>query len=424
MGPHKLARVHWEVGQTLLPEHFAAEGDALEAGIRLSAELSGLPSKGVATLAWDEVLLKAGSLSISTLVAVLPDGTVVDVPGNAAISGLSLADSGKSKVAVHLHVFNEDQDAVASGVQLYAADAPQVKREIRQLAVSMKPSLDDTRSSLKLAELVKGPGGVWALSPDFVPELLLVGPNPFLDPFLGDLDSLLAQARQQLRTEILDGVGSPNRLANARRTLFEVNRLQSVRLDMKEGVYPHPYVLFDALRRLYTEMACYLELNPDAMFPREIPAYHHDDLAGGLNAWKTLLQNGFRPEVAAETYRIFDRAPDLPNLVLAPLPPEVPHAGDLYLLVQRVESGKAVPLDGMKLASGKRLHLVRKRALSGIPYHHVKYPSFPHRFSADMDFYQLTKDEEWSYAVLENSLSLNVTPQLENAKVYLYWRKA
>ncbi len=63
MQRHKLARVRWQVGQTLLPEHFRAQDEALSSESRLHAELSGLPRIGIASLAWSEVLLAEGSLS-------------------------------------------------------------------------------------------------------------------------------------------------------------------------------------------------------------------------------------------------------------------------------------------------------------------------------------------------------------------------
>ena len=420
---HKLARVHWSLGQTLLPEHFAAEGDALEQGIRLSGELAGLPATGVATLAWNEALLARGSLSISSLTAVIPAGEgdlLVDVPGNAKLSAFSLEATGKSELAVHLHVLETADDA--EGVPLYETDSKLVKRDLRVLQLSNEPVLDGAVATLKLAELSKGLDGVWKLSPTFAPELLLVGPNPFLDGILLELDGMLDQARGQLRTQILDSLLRSDRLTNARRTLFEVVRVQALREDMKHGVYPHPYQFFDALRRLYCESACYLELMPDEMFPAEMPVYRHDEIALGLDKWRALLAKGFRPQATRTVHQPFENRDGL--FSIAPLPLDVPHASESYLLVQRVDPGERVPLDGVKLASEGRLPLVRRLALTGIPFRYLPYPAFPHAFGPEIDWYQLQPGEEWDHAVREDSLAFYVTPALQDAQVSLYWRKA
>ncbi len=107
MQRHKLARVRWQVGQTLLPEHFRAQDEALSAEARLHAELSGLPQVGIASLAWSEALLAEGSLSISSLTAVMPGGFLVNVPGNAALPSFSLEATGRAEVTVFLHLLEE-----------------------------------------------------------------------------------------------------------------------------------------------------------------------------------------------------------------------------------------------------------------------------------------------------------------------------
>ena len=70
MQRYKLARVRWQVGQTLLPEHFRAQDESLSAEARLHGELSGLPQVGIASLVWSEAMLAEGSLSLPSLTAI------------------------------------------------------------------------------------------------------------------------------------------------------------------------------------------------------------------------------------------------------------------------------------------------------------------------------------------------------------------
>lgn len=416
MQPHKLARVRWQVGQTLLPEHFRTQDNALSEEARLYAELSGLPLLGVASLDLNEVLLAEGTFSISSLTAVFPGGILVEVPGNASVSPLSLKDTGRSEVTLYLHLLEETHGS--AGIPLYAEDPPTVRRTLHTLQLSTEHAVDGAVSTMELASLSKDTEGQWHLSAENVPPLLLVGPNPFLAPVLADLDSLLEQARGQLRTNLQDSYLRSDRLTNARRALCEVRRLQALRADMRHHVYPHPYDFLDALRRLYFEVCCYLEAEPD----ENLPTYQHDDLGPALRRWMELLNRGFRPEATRLTHRSFVSRDG--RFLLTPLPKEDPPPNDFYLLVQRKDPSKQLPLEGMKLASPLRLPVVRRLALKGISYRHVPHPSFPHAFGPEIDWYQLTATgEEWQYALREDGLAFFATPALEGTQVSLFWRR-
>src|SRR5262245_11824831 len=109
---YKLARVRWEVGQPLLPEHFLAQEGAFEAELRLRATLSGLPSYGVASLEWSAGRLNEGFVAIRSMTAVTKGGLVIQFPGNTKmVNEFSLDDTGKTDVTVYAHVLKELTDA-------------------------------------------------------------------------------------------------------------------------------------------------------------------------------------------------------------------------------------------------------------------------------------------------------------------------
>lgn len=416
MPPFKLARVRWHVGQTLLPEHFEAQEEALEAQMRLHASLSGMPGHGVASLTWNEPLLAGGSLSISTMTAVTPAGLVVDVPGNAVLPPFSLEGTGRSEVTVYLHVLADT--ANAEGVRLYAEDPPVLERVLRKLRLSTEAVLDGARDSLPLAIFRRDTEGTWRLAEDLVPPLRVVGPHPFLGGLLARLDSLLELARMQLLARLSDSYLRSDRLTNARRALCEVRRLQSLRDDMQRHVYPHPHALFDALRGLYFETCCYLELLPDGT----LPAYQHDAPGKGLEQWLELLTRALQPEATRTTHQSFASRDG--QFIFSPLPAEAREGSEVYLLVQRRQAGEPVSMDGVKVASPSRLPTVRRMALKGVPFHHVPHPAFPHALGPEIDWYQLVRGDEWGYALREDGLAFYVTPALQGAQVSLYWRKA
>ncbi|RKH70648.1 type VI secretion system baseplate subunit TssK [Corallococcus aberystwythensis] len=417
MNPDTLARVLWQEGQTLLPEHFRAQEESLSTEARRYAGFAGLPVVGVSALRFNDVLLAKGSVALEELTAVLPGGHLVEVPGNAEVTPLSLEETGRTRVTVYLHLLGElepREDVAPAG-----GEAPSVVRAGRRLCLSLEPVVDDTVSSLSLAVFTRNAEGPWRLSATHLPPLLSVGPHPFLEPLFEQLDSLLQQARGQLRTSLREGLVRGDRLASARRALCEVRSLQVLREDMRQGLQPPPYPLVQALRRLYFETCCYLESEPDD----ELPAYEHEAPGPGLARWMELLTRGFRPQASPLSYRAFDFQDG--HFRLTPLPKETPPPDDFYLLVRRQERDRPRSMEGVKLASPLRLPAVRRQALKGVPYRHVAYPSFPHAFDADIDWYQLTpQSEEWQSATREDGLTFFATPALEGAQVLLYWRRA
>ncbi|RKH12216.1 hypothetical protein D7Y13_23470 [Corallococcus praedator] len=416
MNPDTLVRVLWQEGQTLLPEHFRAQEESLSTEARRYAGFAGLPVVGVSSLRFNDVLLAKGTVSLEELSAVLPGGHLVEVPGNAEVMPLSLEEAGRTRLTVYLHllgVLEPREEAVSAG-----EEAPVVVRAGRRLCLSLEPVVDDTVSSLSLAVFTRNADGPWRLSATHLPPLLSVGPHPFLAPLFEQLDGLLQQAQGQLRTSLREGLVRGDRLASARRALCEVRSLQVLRQDMRHGLQPPPYPLVQALRRLYFETCCYLEAEPDD----ELPAYEHDAPGPGLARWMELLTRGFRPQASPMSYRAFECQDG--HFRLAPLPKETPPPNDFYLLVRRQERDRPRSMEGVKLASPLRLPAVRRQALKGVPYDRVDYPSFPHAFDADIDWYRLThQSEEWQSATREDGLTFFATPALEGAQVLLYWRR-
>jgi len=421
MQRHKLARVRWQVGQTILPEHFRAQDEALSAEARLHAELSGLPQVGIASLTWSEAGLAGGSLSISSLTAAMPGGFLVSVPGNAALPPFSLEATGRAEVNVFLHLLDDTRGT--EGESLYADEPPNVHRVLHRLQLSSEQSLDRAISSLELVAFTKNIEGAWGPASRRVsrrvPPLLLVGPNPFLNELLAALDALLEKAHGQLRTLLVDSYERAERVASARRTLLEVRRLQALRDDMRNGICPHPYTFFDALRRLYFEVCCYLELNPTS----ELPSYLHEDLGRGLWGWMELLERAFQPQDSRLTYKPFECRDG--QFVLTPLPElEAGPQSELYLLVRSEDPSQPPSMEGVKVASPARLSAVRRLALRGIPFKQVRQLAFPHAFGPEISWYKLTLDEEWQYAVRDNGMAFFVTPSLQGHQVFLFWRRA
>ena len=269
---YRLAPLRWYLGQTLLPEHFTTQQAAIADEIRLRGALSGLPHYGVARIAWNEQELRKGKLGVSELTVVLADGRIFDVPGNAAIESLSLAQTGSSRATVYLHLLKDTQSS--AGNEIYSRDPPVVQRLLYRLQLSVAQVLPNSELLMQLAEF-KSESGHWSLSGDYLPPLLQVGENPFFSSMIEGLTRALLGFRPQLEQELTESLYRTDRIAAVRRCANEVSRTLSHLEDLKYGVNRHPFHLFDALRTLYFEVCGFHESIP----AETIVPYRHEQLS-------------------------------------------------------------------------------------------------------------------------------------------------
>jgi type VI secretion system protein ImpJ len=424
---YKLARVRWEVGQPLLPEHFLAQEGAFEAEMRLRATLTGLPSYGVASLRWNVGLLNEGIIAIQSLTAVTKDGLMLHVPGNAKmVNQFELDKAGKSEVTVYLHVLKEETDAKDIG--LYREEK-KIKRVIRQLRLSSDATVDDeVDESIKLARLRKE-DKQWHLVKGWAPPMLLVGSHPLLRWLLDDLEEFLPGVQEQLGAHVVhDTLLHPSKRSHAYRVLSEVYHLQAMLDDLKSrAIYPHPFRLYEAMRRLYIEACAYVGEVPKGYLGKEpkgrLKPYDHGNPGEALAELFGLLERSLKPDFTQTTHERFKYEDG--RFVLSPVPKDAETASELYLLIRRGQDGMSRSVDGLKLASPSRLSTVRRLALRGIPFEHVAQVEFAHALDQDIDWYRLKLKghEEWLNVLREKSLAFYDTPEIgKDAWVSLFWR--
>lgn len=414
MSTLKTAPVRWFLGQTVLPEHLVALQELTTTVSELRARVQGLPHYGIAQLVLSEPLLRDGVLSISELTAVLPDGTVVSVPGNCTPAPVSLVATSATRVSVYLHMLSDTISA--QGNRVYGSDPRTVERLLWQSTLSISDQVERSVAALRIGDFEKAVAGSWSLVASYIPPLLQVGNTPHLLPALQLLESQINMLEPQLAVQLQDTFLRPDRLAAIRRCLAALARVQSLLSDLQHRVPLHPYVLHTALRELYLETCCFHEVLPDQ---NPLP-YRHDDLGRCFGLILRLLQQALRPVYVRSTHLRFQRNNGI--FTCAPLPQELKDAQEVYLLVQRPTLHDRIVMDDVKLSCTSRLALVHRLVLRGVSFKHVERPPFQHTFGPEVDFYHLQSGEEWEHVVRESSLSLYVHPVLERANLFLFWR--
>jgi type VI secretion system protein ImpJ len=426
---HKLALHRWEMGQVLHPAQFRAQEEALLEHVGLRAQLSGLPSYGVALLRWSDDQLASGDLAISALTVVLPSGLPIDYPGNAVLTTRNLALPAKATgpVSVYLHLRSERRPDDARDLSHYEADEPEIKRTIYQIEISAEAGIENEQKRMKLAEL-RFHQGTWALGP-YVPPLLRLGSGttPFLRDTLGEIAAAIDDFESELIRRAADSIAGAEQLSEVRRVLTSVYRVRAVLADHGYGaatqsVALHPYHLFTALRDFHLESAV-LQGKALEAWPLR---YQHDDLRGCFEQLAGGLARGLSVPTVVSPRLPFVR--DEHWFVTRPFPAELRNAGEVFLLLERASQAAGPdalppPFDDIKLASPLRAEEVYTKALEGVPCRPIPSLGFAQTFGHRATVVQLdTQSWEWRQALVEGALCFAVLPGLEGFSAALFWQ--
>jgi len=403
------------MGQALLPEHFQAQESSLREDLALRLRLQPMPFRGVGSLKWNVFQLAHGVLRLEQLTLLLPEGTLVDLPGNTvAPEDFNLNKVNALRARVHLHLLQgaEHEDLV-SDPTITTSKGDTVEREVQRIALSTE-AYREKAWSFPLAEFEKSPDGPWSLVTDFLPELIRVSDSPFFEPLLARISSLTDRLRNALLEEIqVNYLANKSQLA-ARECLKGYHRFRSLLDNVGRDYHPHPFELFRHLHELYIEVCMMREVNPE-----EVAVYKHGRIG---ECFKTLLE-ALETQViharTAITYHAFSRKE---GLQVCELPKVARKARNVYLLLQK--PGVATPLDltSLKLASESRLPTVQRDALTGVTFERIPAPPFHHPFTAEVEFFELRPGEEWDHVLREGRLAFYQHEALKQLRAFVYWR--
>jgi len=424
-----LSRVHWRLGQALLPEHFERQEQGFARELELRFAQLAPPAWGVAQIAWNEASLARGLVHVTQLVAITPRGRVIDVPGNARAAPFDLAAAKADQVAVYAHLLAEpsyerDDDR--------ARDLEAVELVVHRVELSSAAGHPGAVDSFELARLDKAADGVWRVHPGYVPPLIALAAWPSFfeavldrvrrvlasweDILLGDLESYVLsiakglRARDCLRRSRLDG--------------WFLNQIDAAAPARGNGpshadsvLAAHPFELFRRLLELALDVHAYQTAAAD------VPAlasqvYDHRDLVASFEPILVDLE--------ARTRRPHGRAPYAPfvrngRAFACPLPGVV-ESTKLYWLVRRSPGVEHDPRT-VKLAGPARLEIVHRHALRGVALRPLTSVPFRHDFDPDVEFYELVAEgDEWDLARREGKLAYVAEGPIVACETYLFWR--
>ncbi len=409
-----LARVRWEMGQTLLPAHFSVQEEAMLADSAMRFKMRGLPAYGISGLVWNHTLLPEGVFSIQSLSMIMPSGLLINVPGNAKTSPFNLNVPGSVVVSVYCHVIKNDFNESALNETWDSEDSEDVLRKYYNLVISADQTTGGALETLKIAEFKKEPDGQWILNKSYIPPLVQVGLSPFLIDRLEELNQTLELFHYNLAMDA-SGYLSGENLLSVKQCMKSSLKIQRFIANLKDQIHCHPYFVYEALNEFYTEVCYYRKVMPENV---TLP-YQHDRLGKCFNRIIDPLMQ--------QMQQMDEKSPYLPfqfkdGIFSIDLPREIRQASDVYFLVQKGHVTDKIDLGNLKLGSFSRIALIHKMALPGVPLKKTEKPPFQHSFGSEVDFFRIIEGEEWDHALRTLSLSFYNQEMFSGVEFFLYWR--
>lgn len=411
---HRSAKVHWRIGQPLLPEHFHSQEESLRLERQRILESISLPIFGVAELVWDELQLANGIVMIESMLVFLRNGEIVDVPGNTlSPRNFNLTEVEAARVTLYLLL--ESGPAIIGSSRAGDEDEEGIERAVQRVVLSKESHRDGTVASFELGVFVKDTDETWSLAKDWLPPLVRLKRSPYFGSTLARIRMQIDVFEQLLRDDIHEDFLSSETLLAASQALKGVYRFSAMLSDIDRGsVDAHPYTLYCGLRQLYIELCIYREVQPDARM-----VYEHGALFSSFDRMLCAVEEQLERERHERPYAPFVMQG---GLRYCELTSSAKRARDVFWIVERPSASTTVDISGIKLASRSRIPIVHTHALRGIPFTVLPNPPFRHGFSSQVEFYTLEPGREWDYAVQEGGLAFVDSQALDGLRTFLYWR--
>jgi len=440
-----LQPVLWAKGTMLSPQHMQMQDRFLEDSLQFRLETLSYCAWGFRRLQVDRDTLSAGQFSLAEADGIFPDGLLFDLPNaDVAPPPRPVADHftpDTEFVDVYLAVPNyRDKGSNVSHAggaveTRYVAEVMMVRDEVRSAAekpvqVARKSFRflfeGENRqgySCLRVARVRKGPAGDLQLDREMVPplldfrhdELLLMIARRLVET-LGARSTELAEARRHKNQSLADFTSAD--IASFW-LLYTVNahfpRLRHL-FEVKGG---HPEELFSEM----LELAGALTTFSQAVHPRDLPVYGHDNLAGCFRDLDEKLRM-LLETVVPKAYLSLSLRQARPSIYAAALADERFFSNTrMYLAIRAdMDHGELIARAPslVKIASSEQVDVLVRQAVQGLGMVHAVRPPAALPIKLHYEYFHLQMEGPyWTSIVRTRNLAAYVPNDFPSAELEL-----
>lgn len=390
-------RILWGEGMFLRPQHFQQQSIHHEWLIRqFSSNHFSYPA-GLKSIAIDEAALAIGSIRIERAVGVLPDGTLINIPGNdpappirslqdipnigtestlyLALPAINLIGSNSGEPGqmtarpVRYSVENiKSPDLFTAGLE---ADLSILQH---QPVLLTENENRDGFFTLPIARIALSPSGTWSLSEQYVPPLLDIHANTAITAILRRLIDMLFVKSQMLSSRHRERAKNIAEYSTSDISSFwllhTVNRSFPRLTHLLQSPLTHPEQLYLAMAELNSEL---LTFSSSASL-KDIPAYDHNDLMQTFMALEQSIHT-LLDTVISSRYVVIPLSSPRSSLYIGQIESDnLLENADFYLSVESLRPAMTiidtVPMK-LKIGSPEDVEKILNSALPGVKLSHA-----------------------------------------------------
>lgn len=288
------SRIAWSEGLFLRPQHFQQQERYFDYCRQQQLAMQLPYSFGVRRLSVDHQSLKFGQFALAELEAILPDGTVLQLPQVESLpAAIQIAKSCRDQLVYLCLALDKPH-----GQNISSAEAGHISRYgYAEHSVADNSLAEEATELLQLAKLrlmfklesedrggfvclpiarireVSEQGEV-KLMKKFIPPLVDIQQDSELCAFINEALGMLCQRADALADRLGKGQGTANSIADFL-MLQVLNRYEPVLRHLKNGVLEHPLNLYRLMVSMLGELATFTSRQKR---PPQFPPYQHDDL--------------------------------------------------------------------------------------------------------------------------------------------------
>lgn len=288
------SRVAWSEGLFLRPQHFQQQERFFDYSRQQHMAMQLPFAWGVRQLSIDHQSLKFGQFALAELEAVLPDGTVLQLPHVEALpTALQIPKNSRDQQIYICLALDK-----TSAQNISSLDSSHISRYVfSEHSVADNSLSEEATELLQLAKLrlifklesedrggficmpvarvreVTEQGEV-KLVKNFIPPLTDIQQDIQLMSFVSEALGMLCQRAEALADRLAKSQGTANSIADFL-MLQVLNRYEPLLRHLKTGVLEHPVHLYRLMITMLGELATFTSRQKR---PPEFPAYKHEDL--------------------------------------------------------------------------------------------------------------------------------------------------
>lgn len=441
----QLQPVLWSKGTFLTPQHLQLQDKFLEDSMTFRVQALNFCAWGFSEVILNQELLTEGQLAVSRASGIFPDGLVFEIPGSdqppPSKSLAEFFEPGMKDLDIYLTVpdYKDKGLNVAAPGQAassrYVAETASVRDE--NTGVGEKPvqiarknlrllAANESRegsSALRIANVEKTETGSFRLNPRFVPPLLEVRANDYLQGLISGIleilstkSSQLSGSRRQKNLSLADFTTAE--IANFW-LLYTVNSNIPVLSHVFQGQRCHPEELFAALTALGASLTTF----SSTIRPRDLPVYDHSNLSAVFTELDEKLR--ILLETVVPTNVVSLPLKHVKNTVYATSIDQDKYLTNtrMYLAVSANANEetilRTVP-QLVKACSATHIEQLISKALPGIPLTHIPRPPSAIPVKMKHQYFSLSQSgAAWESVTRARNFAVHVPAEIPNPEMEL-----